>query len=301
LESIIERNKELAGQGGDIRAEPEMEKDLSSGMLVPKIDPQALKLHQSKPQDDGDQGGGRGVGRQPETEIVFPRNSDTSGQLGSESDAGGKQGPNEGSFSFVGLRQDVSSSWRFLDRPHGDMAIFSTPQGVVALHCRAAYERIRFEQLEASFAQDDKKINLQSLLLPESLELDGIDSALLEKGKADLRKAGFALEEFGRNFYRLEGCPAWVSPEEAVGFLRDFLEIARENGGEMNVEAFAKEALIRRATKNQGIHEDFSDEEVVRIANQLVACGNPYTCPQGRPTYFEIPKREFESRFRRKL
>ena len=301
LESIIEKNKELAGQGGDIRAEPEMERDLSSGMLVPKIDPQALKLHQSKPQDDGGQGGGRGVGRQPETEIVFPRDSDPSGQLGGESDAGDKRGPNEGSFSFVGLRQDVSSSWRFLDRPHGDMAIFSTPQGVVVLHCRAAYERIRFEQLEASFAQDKKKINLQSLLLPESLELDGIDSALLEKGKTDLKKAGFALEEFGRNFYRLEGCPAWISPEEAVGFLRDFLEIARDNGGEMNVEAFAKEALIRRATKNQGIHEDFSDEEIIRIANQLVACGNPYTCPQGRPTYFEIPKREFESRFRRKL
>lgn len=69
----------------------------------------------------------------------------------------------------------------------------------------------------------------------------------------------------------------------------------------MNTEAFAKEALIRRATKSQGIRKDFSDEEVVRIANQLVTCQNPYTCPQGRPTYFEIPKREFERRFRRKL
>ena len=181
------------------------------------------------------------------------------------------------------------------------MAIFSTPQGIVALHCRAAYERIRFEQLEASFGQDDEKTDVQSLLLPESLELDGIDSALLEKGRAELKKAGFDLEEFGRNFYRLQGCPAWVSPAQAVGFLKDFLEIARENGGEMNVEAFAKEALISRATNNREISDDFSDEEVVRIANQLVACRNPYTCPQGRPTYFEIPKREFESRFRRKL
>ena len=301
LESILERNRELAGQGEDLRAEPEMEKDPSSGMLVPKIDPQALKLHQPKPQSGGDQGGVSGAGRQPVTEMVFPRDLESSDQSGRESDSEEKTTSSEGSFPFVGLREDVSSGWRFLDRPHGDMAIFSTPQGVVAMHCRAAYERIRFEQLEASFVQKEKKINLQSLLLPESLELDGIDSALLEKGKADLRKAGFALEEFGRNFYRLEGCPAWVSPEEAVAFLKDFLEIAREHGGEMNVEAFAKETLIRRATKNQGIHEDFSDQEVVRIANQLVTCANPYTCPRGRPTYFEIPKREFESRFRRKL
>jgi len=299
LESILERNKELAGKGEDIRAEPEMERDVSSGMLVPKIDPQALRLHQTKPQ--GDQSEGSRFGREPETELVFPRDGDTIAKQGVERDCDDAVAPQEGSFSFVGLRQDMSASWRFLDRPHGDVAIFSTPQGVVALHCRAAYERIRFEQLEASFAQEEKKIPVQSLLLPESLELDGIDSALLEKGKADLKKAGFVLEEFGRNFYRMEGCPAWVSPEEAVAFLRDFLEVSRENGGEMNTEAFAKEALIRRATKSQGIRKDFSDEEVVRIANQLVACQNPYTCPQGRPTYFEIPKREFENRFRRKL
>jgi DNA mismatch repair protein MutL len=301
LESILERNKELAGQGEDIRAEPEMERDFSSGMLVPKMDPHALELHQAKPQGESGQGGESGIARQPEAEIVFPRNSGPDGQPGEGVASAGDPARDEGNSSFVGLRQDVSASWRFLDRPHGDVAIFSTPQGVVALHCRAAYERIRFEQLEASFVQDEKKINVQSLLLPESLELDGIDSALLDKGREDLKKAGFALEEFGRNFYRLEGCPAWISPEEAVGFLRDFLEIARENGGEMNVEAFAKETLIRSATKNQGVHKDFSDEEVVRMANQLVACGNPYTCPQGRPTYFEIPKREFESRFRRKL
>ena len=54
------------------------------------------------------------------------------------------------SSSSVGLRHKVDADWKFLDRPHGDMAIFSTPQGVVALHCRAAYERIRFEQLEDS-------------------------------------------------------------------------------------------------------------------------------------------------------
>ena len=296
LESIIARNKELAGQGEEAGVEPEMERDISSDMLVPKIDPQALRLHQVKPRGDDEQ---RPLEmREPETEMVFPR----SGSQGDrESDSGEKATRDEEDFSFVGLRQDASSSWRFLDRAHGEMAIFSTPQGIVALHCRAAYERIRFEQLEASFGQEDGKTDVQSLLLPESLELDGIDSALLEKGRAELKKAGFVLEEFGRNFYRLEGCPAWVSPEQAVGFLKDFLEIARENGGEMNVEAFAKETLISRATNNREISDDFSDEEVVRLANQLVACRNPYTCPQGRPTYFEIPKREFESRFRRKL
>ena len=61
----------------------------------------------------------------------------------------------EDASSTVGFLRKMDADWKFLDRPHGDMAIFSTPQGVVALHCRAAYERIRFEQLEDSLEGEE--------------------------------------------------------------------------------------------------------------------------------------------------
>lgn len=62
-----------------------------------------------------------------------------------------------------------------------------------------------------------------------------------------------------------------------------------------------KEAMIKQATKNLGLGSSFSQNEIVQLANQLLACRNPYTCPQGRPVYFELPIRDFETRFRRKL
>ena len=291
MDGILERNRQLAGKLDEVENEQEMERDASSGMLVPQIDPQALRLHQGKPRSS--LGEGMGLAREPELPL---------GQ-NSEWQAGGienQEGVEEAASSQVGFRHRVDVDWKFLDRPHGDMAIFSTPQGVVALHCRAAYERIRFEQLEDSF-EGEGNSRTQTLLLPESLELDGMDAALLEKGREGLEKVGFSVEEFGRNFYRIEGCPTWIDPSQAVGFLRDFLEVARENGGEMNTGSFAKEALIRQATQSQGAGEDFSDDEVVRMTNRLLACRNPYTCPRGRPTYFEIPKRDFETKFRRKL
>lgn len=291
MDGILERNRQLAGKLDEVENEQEMERDASSGMLVPQIDPQALRLHQGKPRSS--LGEGMGLAREPELPL---------GQ-NSEWQAGGienQEGVEEAASSPVGFRHRVDVDWKFLDRPHGDMAIFSTPQGVVALHCRAAYERIRFEQLEDSF-EGEGNSRTQTLLLPESLELDGMDAALLEKGREGLEKVGFSVEEFGRNFYRIEGCPTWIDPSQAVGFLRDFLEVARENGGEMNTGSFAKEALIRQATQSQGAGEDFSDDEVVRMTNRLLACRNPYTCPRGRPTYFEIPKRDFETKFRRKL
>ena len=201
---------------------------------------------------------------------------------------------------LVGNRQEPGAEWQFLDRSHGDLAIFSTPQGVVALHARAAYERIRFEQLEDSLRGTDACVS-QSLLLAEPLELDGIDSTNLRESLPMLRKLGFLLEEFGRNFYRLEGCPHWLPPEDASNYLRDFLEVAREHGGDLRVESFIREALERQVNYSHETKASFSDAEMIKLASQLLGCRNPFVCPRGRPVYFEIPIRDFETRFKRKL
>ena len=201
---------------------------------------------------------------------------------------------------LVGNRQEPGAEWQFLDRSHGDLAIFSTPQGVVALHARAAYERIRFEQLEDSLRGTDACAS-QSLLLAEPLELDGIDSTNLRESLPKLRKLGFVLEEFGRNFYRLEGCPHWLPPEDAANYLRAFLEVAREHGGDLRVESFIREALERQANYSHETKASFSDAEMIKLASQLLGCRNPFVCPRGRPVYFEIPIRDFETRFKRKL
>ena len=201
---------------------------------------------------------------------------------------------------LVGNRQEPGAEWQFLDRSHGDLAIFSTPQGVVALHARAAYERIRFEQLEDSLRGTDACAS-QSLLLAEPLELDGIDSTNLRESLPKLRKLGFVLEEFGRNFYRLEGCPHWLPPEDAANYLRDFLEVAREHGGDLRVESFIREALERQVNYSHETKASFSDAEMIKLASQLLGCRNPFVCPRGRPVYFEIPIRDFETRFKRKL
>ena len=74
----------------------------------------------------------------------------------------------------VGVRSDPTASWRLIDRAHGDLVLFSAPQGVVALHLRAAYERIRLEQLEDTL-RDSSTASSQTLLLSEPLELDGVD------------------------------------------------------------------------------------------------------------------------------
>ena len=197
-------------------------------------------------------------------------------------------------------RRDPEADWRFLDRSHGDLALFSTPNGMVALHLRAAFERVRFEQLEDSLKETEPAAS-QSLLLPEPIEFDGIDRSNLETSLPKLRHLGFVLEEFGRNFYRMEGCPHWIDPENAVLYLRDFLEISRESGGRLHLDSFVREALEKQSHYGKEGKYEISEDEIVHLVTQLLGCRNPYVCPRGRPVYFEIPKRDFETRFKRKL
>ena len=180
------------------------------------------------------------------------------------------------------------------------MAVFATVDGIVYFHERAAYDRIRFEQLEDSFQHKEVQTS-QTLLFPESLELDGIDGKFLAESLQKLNAVGFSIEEFGRNFYRVEGCPNWVKPEVAVQFLRDFLELARESGGSMDPEKLAKETLVKQTSLERHKSRDSSDDEIIRLAEQLLNCRNPYNCPKGNSTYFEVPWRDLETRFKRKL
>ncbi len=298
LRNVLDRNKSLSSSTpGFSQAEPKIEYEEEDGRKIPKIDSQALKIFGIK---------------EPNTEDIFvpvAAKTDSKSKLIdkdaiSEESIEKKELPQPTqpilAAKLVASRGDPSAQWRFLDLTHGDLALFSTPQGMVALHARAAYERVRFEQLEDSL-RDNNQADSQSLLMPEPLEFDGIDRSNLEGSLLKLRKLGFVLEEFGRNFYRLEGCPHWLAPDQATTYLRDFLEIARENGGNLQVESFIRQALERQANYGNETKGGFSDREVIELTEKLLRCRNPYVCPHGRPVYFEIPKRDFETRFKRKL
>ena len=288
MESLLNRNKELSSRIEFSAAQINLEKDGDSGRLVPQIDPTAMDIFKKERGQDSKSApipdlfsGGEIEANQKEKE----KSSSNESQTG---------------LKRVGPRDASTGIWRFLDQSHGDLAIFSTPDGVLFFHSRAAYDRVLYEQLEDAF-QDSNKSDSQALLFPESLELDGIDQKNLVDSLDHLRSVGFELEEFGRNFFRVEGCPQWVDPEKALQFLKDFLEIARESGGTMNPEKFSKEVLVGRATHDQSNRKGFSDQEIIRLAEQLLTCRNPFSCPKGKPTFYEIPKREMEERFKRNL
>jgi len=181
------------------------------------------------------------------------------------------------------LETNLRFTWRYVGRWRGQIYLFETPGGLVLFNARAAHERVWFEDLQTRFAT--ARAPSQRLLFPLSIEFDGLASGALMAHRAWLNQQGFALEEFGRNFFRLEAVPDWLDPARAENFLRDLAELARERGH----AALRHDEIARlAATRAVRLGDQPTEQEIRTLAQRLLATSQPLTCPRGHPTFLEL-------------
>ena len=136
LGSLLDRNRSFHDEGRSTEDEPKMEVDLNSERLVPQIDPAALNFYGLKEKDLSKETNdsfkkvaapfnySSGQDKVPLLKNLL-KNLFVSTELITE--------------KFVSTKGDGLASWRFIDRPKNDLALFSATEGLVALHVRAAY------------------------------------------------------------------------------------------------------------------------------------------------------------------
>ncbi len=194
--------------------------------------------------------------------------------------------------------RNTSSAWRWLGLAHGSYALFETASGLVLLDRRAAHERIWFERLQDQFR--DGSVSSQRLLLPVPLELDPVASALLLARLEFLNGHGFEVVEFGRNFFRIEGLPAWMEPADAEPFVRELLGALRDGRLQDRDVDTAREQFARlAAAKAVRLGDSAGEGEMQALVKQLFACRAPLTSPGGRPTHIELSHGELARRFQK--
>ena len=190
------------------------------------------------------------------------------------------------------------SAWNFVGIAHGSYALFETASGLVLLDRRAAHERVWFERLQEQFRSGS--VPSQRLLLPVPLELDPVAAVMLLDRLLFLQAHGFEVSEFGRNFFRIEGVPAWMEPADAEPFLRDLLGAFREGHWPDEDPDLAREELARlAAAKAIRLPATATEAELRTLVSQLFVTRTPLTSPAGRPTYIELNHGELARRFQK--
>jgi DNA mismatch repair protein MutL len=192
------------------------------------------------------------------------------------------------------------SGWHFISILKKRYALFDTARGLVMLHIRHADQRVRFERISKEFK--NAQPHSQRLLIPHPLEFEPLASEALKSQLKQLNKQGFQIEEFGRNFYRIEAVPTWLSPQHAESFIRDLVDLVRQRGTVRKQNALNSEVVARLAVEGSYRSSDsLTRQTVEQLLHELLACETPHTSPFGKPTFSEVSWSEWERRFGNQL
>lgn len=192
-------------------------------------------------------------------------------------------------------------NWSYLGKMVHGLVLFETGKGLVLLDPVAARNRIRYETVQEHFQAEVAAS--QSLLLPITLDLEPVSASTLEESLDFLNRNGFAIEPFGRNFFRATALPPWLEPGEGEGYIRDLIDQVRQQGLRLDLESpeLAHEALARLAARRQapGAARERNAGDYLQLAEALLRCRDPFTDPGGRSTFVELSRGELDRRFGR--
>lgn len=189
-------------------------------------------------------------------------------------------------------------TYKFVGNVFNTYIIIEINERMYIIDQHAAHERLLYERIKSNYYSKSRET--QMLLIPTLVELKNSEKKLVDENKEMFENAGFVIEDFGDNGIKISGIPN-------VGYDLDYKEMFLDGVDElMGASKTAKEEKEKRflatlackaAVKgNMGI----TREEQISLLDEMMNLDNPFTCPHGRPTAYEISKYEIERRFLRK-
>ncbi len=177
--------------------------------------------------------------------------------------------------------------------------IMPAEDGYMVIDQHAAHERVQYERVKAGYGR--KGPGSQGLLVPERLDLNAREAALMEGILPELDKMGIEAESFGGGSFLIRSKPLFLDKadikEVVLGILADMdegdVKGKVEDLREKVYQLMACKSAVKAGTR---LHP----EAVNRLVRQLFECEMPYTCAHGRPTVIKIGLNDLEKMFKRK-
>ena len=160
----------------------------------------------------------------------------------------------------------------------------------------AAHERIFYEKFMRGY--NNSAHSPQPVLTSFTISVSSDVYSISGEWLGDLIRMGYDIEDFGDCTFIIRGIPPYMTIDEAEGFAAGYAEAAGEAGGSNRVVI---DKLIMKSCKSAvKAHDMLSEQEIKDLMSELAKCGNPYSCPHGRPTFIRVSSYDIERSFRRK-
>jgi DNA mismatch repair protein MutL len=172
-------------------------------------------------------------------------------------------------------------------------------RGILVVDQHIAHERVLYEQFRKT--AEARRVEVQKLLFPVSLEFSPAEAALLADHLEWLGGLGLELEPFGSHGFLLRSVPALLKNDDHEQVLRAIAERLPESRDARSLEAKYEEILIMMSCRGAiKVNHTLGLEQIRRLLDDLQKAELPYTCPHGRPIALLFEMDDLLRRFLRK-
>jgi len=171
-------------------------------------------------------------------------------------------------------------------------------QSMFLIDQHAAHERIVYERLKKAISS--KKLPVQRLLVPETIELTYQQALVFEKLIEDIQKIGFDIEHFGQNTFVIQSVPDILTGKDIKKLIHEIAESLPDIKNTAPLEQAIDECLMLMACHSSiRAGQLLTTIEINELLKSLNSCEHPSQCPHGRPTCIQWDRIEIEKKFKR--
>jgi DNA mismatch repair protein MutL len=178
--------------------------------------------------------------------------------------------------------------------------IFEREDKLLLIDQHAAHERINFEKY-LQIIDSEKNLVSQSLLIPIDIPITQDTKEKIFENETFIKKLGFDFNIIG-NTLLITQIPNLIPLENVEIIFKNLIaELETSLGQGSNKWTDTKSKLIATIACHSSIRagQKLDGFAISGLVSDLFNCKLPYSCPHGRPFYWEISKEEIEKKFKR--
>ncbi len=191
-----------------------------------------------------------------------------------------------------------SGKIRPIGQLHESFIIATDDEGMLLIDQHVAHERILFDKFRRS--ENERKIESQNLLLPETIDLTPAQSVVFDLVEEELENCGFGLMRLSGRTVAIKSVPTDLPASEVRNLFAEILETIasdkRGNARETLRDHIAATLACKAAVK---INMKLTPEKMQWMIDKLLTTSSPTTCPHGRPVILRLTMKDIERGFHR--
>jgi DNA mismatch repair protein MutL len=181
---------------------------------------------------------------------------------------------------------------------HGIYILAENAEGLVVVDMHAAHERITYEHLKKSMANDN--VRSQPMLVPQSLAVSQKEADCSEEFSETFQKLGFELNRLSPEQITIRAVPSLLKDSNVEQLVRDVLSDLLEHGSSQRIEQEMNEILSTMACHGSvRANHRLTIPEMNALLRDMERTERSGQCNHGRPTWTQMSIDQLDKLFMR--